>query len=80
MANKYTDEMLLSMGEFGDTYDAEIPYADVTAFKDDFNEEFGTEFSQRMVAGKLRHLEYDLEKKGSSQAAKKYTEEEEDII
>ncbi len=80
MANKYTDDMEVTLSEFGDKYEGEIPYNDVSQFVEDFGEEFDVDFNQRSIGGKLRYMGYTLEKKGSSSAVKKYTDEEEATI
>ena len=80
MANKYTDEMVAGLENFGNKYDAEIPYAEVSDFVEEFNEEFEVEFSQRSIAGKLRYMGYALELKAAVVATKSYTEDEENTI
>ncbi len=78
---KYTDEMVVVLSSFGDEYEgAEIPYVEVTAFIDTFNEQFETDFNQRSVGSKLRYMTYNLEKKTAKTEAKKYSEEDEATI
>lgn len=80
MSNKYTDEMVAALDNFASQYEDTIPYGDVTKFTEEFNEEFEVNFNQRSVGGKLRYMEYTLEKKGTVAGVKKYTEEEENTI
>ena len=80
MANKYTDDMVVALEAFGDKYDGEIPYVDVSDLVVEFNETFEVEFNQRSLGGKLRYMGYTLEKKGAVVGVKSYTDEEEATI
>ena len=76
---KYTDEMVAALKDFADKYADEIPYEDVEAFTEEFNERFAdANASHRSIAGKLRHMDYDLARKTT--AASKYTPEMEETI
>jgi len=76
---KYTDEMVVVLKDFADKYADEIPYEDVEAFTEEFNERFAdANASHRSIAGKLRHMDYDLARKTT--AASKYTPEMEETI
>ena len=75
MANKYTEEMVAELETFMSKYDGSIPYADVTEFTTNFDTKFDVEFKQRSIAGKLRHMKADLEKK--SVAGKVYSDSDE---
>jgi len=74
---KYSKEQEAVISKFGDSFEGQIPRSEFDKFYMEFIGEYGTEFSERSLASKIRHMTYVLEPKGTVVAQKTYTPEDE---